>query len=191
MKARLRDDVLAWARGRHWQWRLPILLYLAWAGSRYARDEEYTSLFSGLTLGVHEAGHVLFGFLGETAGIAGGSLAQLLAPIAVAALLARQRDWFGVLVGTSWLAFSLWELARYVADASAQELPLVGFTDDPIHDWHWLLSRFGWLQHSATLAGLARTSALLILVASCALGAWLLHAMATRPAPAPDPITPT
>jgi hypothetical protein len=58
------------------------------------------------------------------------------------------------------------------------ELPLVGFTDDPEHDWHYLLSTTHLLQLDTTFGFLIRAAATLTGVASLALACWLLLVMA-------------
>jgi hypothetical protein len=174
-----RDDALAWATGRMWAPRALLLAYLAYAGYRHLSDAEYVSIFSGITLAIHELGHVLFGFLGEWLGIAGGSITQVAAPLAAALVLYRQRDYFGVAVGGAWTSISLSNLAVYVADARAQDLPLYSLGGgDVVHDWNYLLGSVHLLPYDARLAGMVRVAAFLVLTASCWLGAWLCLAMA-------------
>lgn len=178
--ARLRDDAFHWARGRWWLCRAPVLLYVAYAGFRHAADPEFRSIFSGITFGVHELGHLVFGFFGSFLSVAGGSLAQLLLPVAAGVLLLSHRDYFGVTVTGAWLSMSLAEMAVYMADAREQALVLLGFTPDPEHDWHYLLSAVGLLEHDRALADLARLLALIVLAISLAVGTWLCVVMAQR-----------
>jgi hypothetical protein len=164
-----------------WAPRALLLAYLAYAGTRHLADPEYSSIFSGITLAVHELGHVLFGFLGEWLSVAGGSITQLAAPLAVALILLRQRDYFGVAVGGAWLSMSLSNLAVYVADARAEELPLVSLGGgDVVHDWNYLLGSVHLLPHDAQIAGMVRFAAFVLLVGSTWLGAWLCLVMARR-----------
>lgn len=182
---RRRDDAVAWAVGRHWAPRAVLLAYLGYAGYRHLTDPEYGSIFSGITLAIHELGHVLFGFLGEWLSVAGGSITQLAAPVAVALILLRQRDYFGVAVGGAWLSMSLSNLAVYVADARAEELPLVSLGGgDVVHDWNYLLGSVHLLPHDGQIAGVMRFAAFVLLVASIGLGAWLCAVMARR---SPEP----
>src|SRR5258706_6031435 len=129
-----------------------MLVYVLYAGFRMTVEPRNGTWFSGITFGIHELGHVVFSFLGEFIGVAGGSLAQLLAPAAAALVLLRQRDYFGLTVAAAWLSFSLSELAIYINDARAQQLDLVGLTPDPLHDWHYLLSKMGLLKFDGTIA---------------------------------------
>jgi len=176
---RLRRDARAWCSGKSWIWRAPVLAYLGWAGVRHLRDPLYGSLFAGITLGVHELGHLILGPLGAWPGIAGGSLAQLAVPAAAVWILARQRDYFGIAVGMAWLAFSLFGLATYIGDARARELPLVALTPDPIHDWNWMLGRLGLLSADHALAFVCRAAAAVLWAAAMVLGGCLLWVMGT------------
>ena len=183
---RKREDARAWAAGRLWWPRALLLAYLAYAGYRHLTDPEYGSIFSGITLAIHELGHVLFGFLGEWLSVAGGSITQLAAPVAAALILLRQRDYFGVAVGGAWLSMSLSNLAVYVADARAEELPLVSLGGgDVVHDWNYLLGSVHLLPHDGQIAGMVRFGAFVLLVASIGLGAWLCAVMARR---SPEPL---
>ncbi|HSP17443.1 MAG TPA: hypothetical protein VLV78_22050 [Thermoanaerobaculia bacterium] len=171
------SDAGEWARGRMWIPRALLLLYLVYADFRFLRDPMSSTMFSGITLGIHELGHVIFGFAGHFIGSLMGSGTQVLVPIIVVVIFLRQPDYFGSAVGGFWLSFSLFELANYVADARAMQLPLVGLSDDPEHDWHYLLSTLGMLPLDTTLAFLLRLTATLTGIASLAFAVWLLIRM--------------
>lgn len=138
-------------------------------------------LFGGITFGSHEFGHLFFAPFGDFMAVAGGSLMQLLVPLAAMVLLWRHGDFFGVVVGGTWLASSLVDLAVYVGDARAYDLDLVGFGENAVHDWAWLLGRAGALQHDLQLAAMARGLGVLILAVSFLSGAWLCLQMAAPP----------
>jgi hypothetical protein len=173
------DDAARWSEGRLWQWRVPLLAALAWIGVRHLAEPEYWSIFMGLTLALHEIGHILFAPFGETMSVAGGSITQLAAPVAAALVLRRQRDWFGVAVAGCWLAFSLANLGTYIGDARAGELPLVSVGDgeEVIHDWSYLLDLAGWLHLDASFARLARVLSGGVLASSVLFGGWLCRRM--------------
>jgi hypothetical protein len=180
------EDAAEWAKGRWWVPRLLLLAYLAYVAFRHFRDPEYSSfLFGGATFGVHELGHVIFSPLGELLGIAGGSLAQLLAPILVGIGFLYwqrdgepQRDYFALAVAAFWLAFSLHNLALYVGDARHQDLPLLGMSSDPVHDWNYLLGWAGLLAWDQRFAGLIRLAAAGISLLAFLFAGWLLKRMA-------------
>jgi hypothetical protein len=157
---------------------------------RSLSDYEYWTIFAGITLGVHEAGHIVFGPFGELMAVAGGSIMQLVAPVIVTVLFLRQREYFGISVALAWLSMSLSNLATYIGDARAQDLPLVSVGNgDPIHDWHYLLGHFGMLAQDHALARCARFLSVIALLLAIAWGAWLLKAMrlsAGAPPPADE-----
>jgi hypothetical protein len=173
------QDAATWAEGRAWPARAALLAVLAYFGWRHLTDPEYGGLFAGLTLGVHELGHVLFSPFGEWLATAGGSLTQVAAPVALAYGFLRQRDYFAIAVAGAWEGMSLSNLATYIADARTQELPLVSpFSDDPQHDWSYLLGSTGLLPQDHLIAGLVRLAAFLTLVSSLGFGARLCLIMA-------------
>jgi hypothetical protein len=165
--------------------RLLLLGYLSWAGIRQLTDAEYAGLFEGVNFGVHELGHLVFAFLGEWMSVAGGSLGQLLLPLAAALLFRRQGDRFAVAVCVGWLAISLADLAPYIADARAEELDLVSFSEDgAVHDWNYLLGRAGLLADDRRIAAFVRALAWAVLAAGLTAGGVALREMARRPADA-------
>jgi hypothetical protein len=103
---------------------------------------------------IHEGGHLLFRFCGEFLAVAGGTLLQVGVPFMLATYFAFQRH----VQGTAFCAFFFFEqflpIATYMADARAQELPLltVGDADYVIHDWNYLFGKLGVLEHDTQIA---------------------------------------
>ena len=125
-------------------------------------------LLDSANLAFHEAGHPIFGLLSARLSVYGGTLMQLLIPAACAWEFYRREQQYGFYVGLLWLAENGLNIARYVADARAHQLPLVGGLDpEDFHDWTEILSRWGLLNHDITLAVLIRVGAV-------ALRAWTL-----------------
>jgi len=119
----------------------------------------------GANLLFHEAGHVFFGAFGTTLGILGGTLGQLFFPVACLAHFLRRGSVAEASAAVVWLGENLMNVALYVADARAQVLPRVG---GDIHDWHWLLSRWGLLAHDAGLARAVHALGVLVVIAGVA-----------------------
>jgi len=173
-----RDEADEWCQGRSFVARAILLAYLVYAGVQHMRSHEYRSWFGGITLIVHEIGHFIFAGFGRTMTILGGTIMQLLVPLAAAVyLLLRQRDYFGFAVCGGWLSFSMWDMATYVGDARREALPLVAFGDNPKHDWSTLLTQWHVLNHAEAFATAIRVGAFGCWALSMSLGAWICYRM--------------
>jgi hypothetical protein len=141
-----------------WWARIPVLAWGAWTWIHHLRDDQYQGIAKGLNLALHEIGHAIFGWFGEFIGIFGGSLFQCLCPAIAFAVFWRQGDRFGLAFCFAWLGTNLYDVAIYIADARAMDLPLVSpfAGDEIIHDWNWLLTELGWLAHDQGIAGFVR-----------------------------------
>ena len=125
------------------------------------------SLLDGVDLAIHETGHLVFGPFGEFLGFAGGTLFQLMMPLMFAGYFWRRSDRHAASVALWWVAQNLGHIATYVADARAQELPLVGGGE---HDWNYLLERTGLLSSDHGIARGIRVVAVVLLLGSTLLG---------------------
>ena len=132
---------------------------------------------------VHEGGHLLFRLFGEFLMVAGGTLMQLGVPLMLATFFIFQRQ----IMGTAFCMFFFFEqflpIATYMADARAQELPLltVGDSDDVIHDWNYLFGRLGVLDHDTQIAHAVRVIGWIGMIATVAWMAW--RGLQSRPKP--------
>ena len=95
----------------------------------------------------------------------------------------RQPDYFALPICGAWLATNLYNVATYLGDARAMELPLVtvGDAESVIHDWNYLLGATGLLRLDAFLAGGVRVVAFGLLWGSLSLAVWMLVRMARAP----------
>jgi hypothetical protein len=163
-----------------WLPRLLLWLGLAYIGVRLALDPLYWSLFHPLDLAVHEGGHLLFGYFGELIGAAGGTILQVLAPVAAMVMFYRQRDYFAIAVCIVWLGINLSAVGVYMGDALRMELPLVtvGQEDGIVkHDWSYLFGRMGLLRQAEGIGWLTRGLGDVVMLAGLALAAWLMKEM--------------
>lgn len=123
---------------------------------------------------IHEGGHLLFRFFGEFLAVAGGTLLQLSVPLMLATFFIFERQ----VMGTAFCMFFFFEqflpVSTYMADARAQELPLltVGDSDDVIHDWNYLFGRFGLLDHDTQIAHAVRIIGWIGMIATVAWMIW-------------------
>jgi hypothetical protein len=113
------------------------------------RESGWVPVLDHANLVFHEAGHVIYGVFGSTLGLYGGTLGQLTFPAICAGVFWWRRHPASAALCGVWLFENLLNIARYVADARAQVLPLVGGGD---HDWTRILLRWGALQQDTGLA---------------------------------------
>ena len=137
--------------------------YVVWL----AVDYEY-HFIDGVNLLFHEAGHVFLGFFGQTIHFLGGTIGQLFFPVACAAHFIKDGKHFEAWLMGIWFAESLMNTARYLGDAVAQLLPLVG---GHIHDWNWLLGRWGLLHRCESIAAALHVFAVGLAI-GCLFAAW-------------------
>jgi hypothetical protein len=124
---------------------------------------------------VHEAGHLLFGWFGETLGLWGGTLMELLVPAALAVHFAYHRQTTGAVFATFFLFENLLYISLYMADARAQVLPLVTVGDPEAgeaHDWFLIFSSWGLLEYDIRLAQAVRLVGWLGMLGTAGWFAW-------------------
>lgn len=178
-KAGFFNDVAEACRGKNWLVRLPLLVLLAYLFWRYLQNPQYSGVFKGINLGVHELGHVVFAPLGEWWGIAGGTILQCLAPVISMGMFIRQKDYFALSFSFGWLSTNFFDVAVYVGDARAMVIPLVSPFGGAhvIHDWNYLLERAGLIAFDHTLAAAFRAGAIVSMVIGLLFGSWTLYQM--------------
>jgi len=146
-----------WRPVSRWALAAWVAFYVIFLG--YAWGNRGGFLFIDLVnLVVHEAGHLLFGWLGPTMGLWGGTLLQWLVPLLLAGYFftLRQTSAFAF---CAFFFFENWlYTSTYMADARAMALPLVT-TGDPDyieHDWNAIFSSLGILQYDTSIASVVR-----------------------------------
>ena len=105
--------------------------------------ERWVPLLDSANLAFHEAGHLIYGVFGSTLALYGGTLGQLTFPLVCLTIFWFRREPTSFSACAIWCAQNLCNIARYAADARAQELPLVGGGE---HDWNNILSRWDALE---------------------------------------------
>ncbi len=118
-----------------------------------ALDEDGFLFLDYVNLATHEAGHSLFSWFGYTVMILGGTLGELLVPFLLAAYFWWQRHTTGLAFCAFWFFENFLYIGRYMADARAQALPLVGSGE---HDWEILFARWNLLTQDAGIGGTTR-----------------------------------
>ncbi len=140
-----------------------LILWQTHSGGRWV------FLLDNANLAFHEAGHPLFGLLNERLTVYGGTLGQLMFPLAAAVSFYRQRATLSFAFCVLWLGENLFNIAVYMADARVQLLPLVGNGE---HDWAEIFSRWGVLDWDQGIAGLVRLAGWMLVAGA---GWWLWY----------------
>jgi hypothetical protein len=178
--------------GRVFVYCLFVVCVVRFLSYPVASSEMMGSFLHAIDIVFHEAGHVVLMPLGWSFLTAlGGSLGQIAIPLICAGtLLLRARDPFGASIGLWWTGQSFMDLAPYIGDARALQLPLLGgATGAEVegHDWEAILTALGWLGHDRTLAALAHAVGALLIVVSLVWGGYVLARQRKRLAPGRRP----
>ena len=123
----------------------------------------------------HEAGHLIFRPLGQFMSVLGGSLTQVLIPVVCAIAFIRQEQLFGAAICAWWAGQNLVDLAPYIADARALQLPLLGGrtgAEVEGHDWEYILMRLRIIHLDQTLGRIAHALGMLIMIGALAHAGW-------------------
>ncbi len=166
------DAVVFWGRAAVWA----LLLVWGWGFILAGMDWRWigSSFLHSVDLVLHEAGHVFFMPFGTLLMFLGGSLFQILLPLAIgAAFLWRQQERFGASVCLWWGGQSCVDVAPYIADARTRYLPLIS-GNEANHDWYNILSRLDMLTWDQTLARLLQGCGWLLMLTAMLWGGWLL-----------------
>ena len=147
---------------------LGILAFAVWV---WRHMQSPDGLMHGSLLIFHEAGHVLFMPFGEFMMVLGGSLFQLLVPAFFVGYFARRRDWFATCFAALYLAASLVDVAVYIADARAGELPLIT-GDRSSHDWTFLLIELEMLDRDIAIGAFVKAIANTLFWLALLAGLW-------------------
>ncbi len=137
------------------------------------------SFMHNINLPFHEAGHLFFSPFGRFMNVLGGSLLQCLMPlICLGAFLYPNKNPFAAAVALWWFAQNLMDLAPYIGDARAGELPLLGGVTgsevEDYHDWEYLLTATGYLYSDTKIAARFYMTGRWLMVLAFVWGAWVL-----------------
>ncbi|HEX4986868.1 MAG TPA: hypothetical protein VFV71_12460 [Burkholderiales bacterium] len=126
--------------------------------------ERWVFILDTANLAFHEAGHPIFGMLlGSRITVYGGTLGQLVFPLVATGSFWWRRETLSFALCLAWLFENFWNIARYMADAREQVLPLVGNGE---HDWLEIFSRWNVLQSDTKIAGFVTLLAWLGVIAT-------------------------
>ena len=134
-------------------------------------------LLSGMyfiEFGVHEASHLFAMFLPHIFTAAAGSIGEVVFTILIVFAVLKGRAYFAAIFGALWVMLAMNSAGRYMADARTQQIPLVGFSNQPTHDWNFVFSQLGWLPADTIIGNSVRGIGDLIGVIALGFGVWLI-----------------
>ncbi|HEX2249314.1 MAG TPA: hypothetical protein VHH32_03150 [Gemmatimonadales bacterium] len=166
------------------RWRAGLTVVLALYGWRCLLTPGEYRWLDSLDLAIHETGHLLFAFAGDTLALLGGTLLQLVIPFALVVALLRSGDRHGATIPLWWAGQNCWNISVYIKDARAQALPLVGGGE---HDWAVLLEQWGWLEWDQGLGGAVYLVGV-ALYATAIVGGWMALGQPVTPSRSVEPI---
>ncbi len=143
-----------------------IVLFAVYAIGKAFRPDE-CNLLNGANLLFHEAGHPIFGIFGQSIGIWGGTIMQLLVPAVFVGHFIYHRQMYSACFVMCWFGQNFFHISHYLQDARAQELPLVGGGE---HDWNRILYSLGLLQWDREIGGALWFLGFVIIVVFALLG---------------------
>lgn len=137
-----------WRDTGRWFLAGAIVVGLQWAA---VTGDGWVGLVSHVDLGFHELGHMLFMWAPPVAHAIGGTLLQAAVPLGLFMyFFMGRRDGFASALMLGWEAVALRNIAVYMADAPVRVLPLLGGQGG--HDWSFLFSHWGVLDHAGSIA---------------------------------------
>jgi hypothetical protein len=164
------------------------MLYVNIKQPWFAEDTRVSNFFSGLDLGIHELGHIIFSPFGDFIHIAGGCLFQCIFPILWLVSLHFKKWYFASAMCWCWLGMNLFDVGAYAADARARLLPLsvgpAGISEqgsdesyDKAHDWYQMLSRTHHLNWDLAIGHIFRVAGTVSFIIGLSIGLLLIAQM--------------
>jgi len=139
-----------WKPVRATSWGIATAAFAGLAIVIWQSPTHYVRVLDDANLLFHEAGHPLVGAFSSRLMVYGGTLFQLVFPTAITISYWNRRDGLGFSFGLAWFFENLLNIGRYMGDARAQVLPLVGGGE---HDWANIFGRWGVLRYDTWIAG--------------------------------------
>jgi hypothetical protein len=131
---------------------------------------------------LHETAHLLTGFLPGILTAAAGSFSELLLGALLIWGAFKGRTYFASLFCFLWFMLACQSAGDYMADARAQQLPLVSLGDltggTAVHDWNFVFGKLGILELDTFIGGTIRATGILAGLIGIVFSAWLMYKMA-------------
>jgi hypothetical protein len=130
--------------------------------------------FDLVFLPIHEGGHLLFRFFGEWMTVVGGTFLQLFVPFALAVYFVLKRQSAGATFSAFFFFEQFLPIGIYMADARCECLQYVtvGDAENAEHDWFYLFSHLGLLEHDTQIGSIVRVLGWIGMIGTIAWFAW-------------------
>jgi hypothetical protein len=152
----------------------------------FRSEPGFVFLLDHANLLFHEAGHPVVGLFSSRLETYGGTIGQLVFPCVLAVSFWRKGQTLGFAAACIWFFENWFNIARYMADARKQELPLVGGDD---HDWFTIFTRWDLLQYDTRIAAALNLVGWIGIAAVCVWVLWRALQDRRRPAAQLDSLT--
>jgi hypothetical protein len=165
--------------GAFWARVACLIAFAIWGGYFVTGGVDWEKIGSSfmhlINLPFHEFGHILFMPFGEFMMFLGGSLFQILMPLALMCVFVfKQRDTFAGSIMLWWCGQNFIDVSPYIADAEYRALPLVGGGGEESHDWGNLLTMMDALQSTQSIANCSFGIGTVLIITALAWGVWIL-----------------
>ncbi len=165
--------------GAFWARVACLIAFAIWGGYFITGGVDWEKIGSSfmhlINLPFHEFGHILFMPFGEFMMILGGSLFQVLLPLALTCVFVFiQRDTFAGSITLWWCGQSFIDVSPYIADAEYRALPLVGGGGEESHDWGNLLTMMDALDNTHAIANCSFGIGAILIIVALVWGGWIL-----------------
>jgi hypothetical protein len=144
-----------------------------------------------IDLFIHEGGHGVFKIFGQFLYFLGGSLMQVILPVAAIIVFLRTSGLRSLIGTLYWLGHNMINVSIYIADAPKQQLTLI--SRHAMHDWRWLCGYMGIMDSSGDLAAVVSFLGTLSLVGAVGVTVYFIVQDIRAeffPVPAPKPLPP-
>lgn len=165
--------------GAFWARVACFVAFAIWGGYFITAGVDWEKIGSSfmhlINLPFHEFGHILFMPFGVFMMFLGGSLFQVLLPLALMCVFVfKQRDTFAGSLMLWWCGQSFIDVSPYIADAEYRALPLVGGGGEESHDWGNLLTMMDALDNTQAIANCSFAIGAVLIIAALVWGGWIL-----------------
>lgn len=186
----MRENIDEYLKRKSWYWYLPFWIfgvYLFFILIKFKLTDQQPFIIAvpfAFDFFLHEMAHIVTAFLPQVLTAAAGSLSEMLLGILLVYGAFKTRCYFASLLCALWLMLAFQSAGQYMADARAQQLPLVSLGGElsgsttVIHDWNFVFGKLHILNLDTFIGDTVRGIGILTGLAAIGFTAWLMYKMA-------------